>query len=134
MEKTGHEVFDLVVHRRDEKTGRVTEVAPYRLYARDGIEYYERPKGSGNLFFKNNELAGRMIENRVKKDAEHVEWIAPMNADQSLAHENAVQAQELAKIKAELDSMKREKKYGKGAEVMKKALGKSESKNKKEVK
>ena len=126
--------FDLIVHRRDEKSGRVKEIAPYRMYAKDGNEYFERPKGSGNLFFRNNEHAGRMVEGVVKKDAEHIEWVVPLSADQQLAQHNAAQADELAKLRAELDSMKKEKKYGKGAEVMKKVLGKSEKENKKEVK
>jgi len=125
--------FDLVVHKRDAKTGRVTQVQPYRMFSRDGIEYFERPKGSGNLFFRNNEPAGRMIEDKIKKGEKHLEWAAPLNADQQLAQQHASQAQELAKVKAELEEMKREEKYGKGAGIMKKAFGSSEKKNKKEV-
>ena len=134
MNETEHKDFDLIVHRRDEKTGRVKNIAPYRLFVKDGTEYFERPKGSGNLFFRNNEHAGRMVAGVVKAEAEHVEWVAPLSADQQLAQQNAAQAEELAKLRTELNSMKREKQYGKGVEVMKKVLGKAEKESQKEVK
>lgn len=34
--------FDLIVHRRDEKTGRVVETRPYRLVVTREGSYYER--------------------------------------------------------------------------------------------
>lgn len=132
--KDAQQSFDLIVHRRDTKTGRVTEVAPYRLFVKDGVEYFERPKGSGNLFFRNNEVAGRMVDGSVKASAEHVAWVAPLNADQKLAQQSAAQAEEIRKLQLELDAMKREKKFGKSTDSMKKVLGDSEKENNKEVK
>jgi len=103
--------FDLVVHRRDAKTGRVTSTNPYRLHVIDAVEYFERPKGSGNLWFRNNEAAGRLVNGKLAKDAEHVEWVKPLTEDEKLARDLASKDMELSSLKAELNDIKRAKKF-----------------------
>ena len=102
--------FDLVVDRWD-NAGRKIYHAPYRKFMRkDEGDVYERPVGSGNLWYENNQPAGR-IEYKVNEKghihdkkfligAAHAEYTAPPTpADM---HEALVQSQ------AELEAAKRE--------------------------
>ena len=47
-------LFDLTVHYREKKTGKITEVKPYRLHIIKGSKYFERPVNSGCFFFEND--------------------------------------------------------------------------------
>ncbi len=114
-------MFDLITHPRDAKTGRVTKINPYRLHimsGKDGGEYFERPTGSGNLYYRDGKPAGQMVKNEhgqniVKKNAPHIEWLAPKTKDQILrdsivakeAHlatlDQTIKSKEQAAIKAE---------------------------------
>lgn len=44
--------FDLVVHERDKRTGRVIGSNPYRLHCRGDIKIFER---NGGFYFQNGE-------------------------------------------------------------------------------
>lgn len=106
--------FDIVVHKRDAKTGRVTSVNPYTLRIHNAVEYFERPKGSGNLWFKNNEPAGRYEAGRFlvgASAAEHKEWVAPLSELDKIAQATASMQAENAKLQAELNEIKREAKF-----------------------
>lgn len=112
--------FDLRTHYFDRR-GRLISKDPYRLHINDGVKLFERPVGSGNLFYENNEPAGRVeIElsadglKQTKKfnlSASHKAYVAPLTDDQKVIQENAALkaknealAAELAAIKAENDA------------------------------
>lgn len=109
--------FDLVVQHRDPKTGRVVKVNPYRMIAHEGVQYFERPKHSGNLWFQNGEPAGRYENNEVKRGAPHQEWIPPMTADDKLAQRVVSAEEENKRLRAEIEQIHREKKYATKAEA-----------------
>jgi len=103
--------FDLIVQHRDKKTGRVVSENPYRMRKHEGVSYFERPKGSGNLFFENNEPAGRYAEGKFLPNAPHIEWAAPLSEDEKIKQAVAAAQDEAARLKAELAEIKREQKY-----------------------
>ncbi len=94
--------FDLTVHHRDPRTGALVDVTPYTLRvcgetgSSEKTYLWERPKGSGNLFDKNNNPVGRWeFEERTvngrkarvgfhKPDAQHLAFVQPLTADQKL--------------------------------------------------
>ena len=109
--------FDLNTHKRD-KFGKIVEVRPYRLHFIGGEKAFEWPVGSKNLWFENNEPAGRLIETVDEKTgkkaqkfdftAAHIEYTAPLGLDEQAALEmsetkaqNAALIAELAALKAE---------------------------------
>lgn len=52
--------FDLKVHHREEKTGRIVRVNPYRLHcSKEFGQVYER---DGQLFYPNNEPVTKKIK------------------------------------------------------------------------
>jgi len=109
--------FDMITHETDAR-GRVRGTNLLRIHMKDGNSYYERPVGSGNLFYENNEPAGRV---EAKKDArgrivgktfdfnaKHVVFKKPADAqtelEQKLMEEQAKSSaleKELAAIRAE---------------------------------
>lgn len=100
--------FDLRTHLRDEKSGVVVRKNPYRLYYREGIQYFERPVGSGNLWFKSGEPAGRMIDNKIQ-EVEHVAYNPPPTADEKLAMDLIVKDGKIAQLERELEAIRKEK-------------------------
>lgn len=111
MSKASKEKFDILVHIRDRKTGRMIAENPYVLRKHHGVDYFERPKGSGNLYFGNNEPAGRYEAGKFLPDAAHKEWVKPLNEKELVAQAIAAKDDENAKLKAELNEIKREKKF-----------------------
>jgi len=112
QEEKKAEGFDLIVTHRDVKTGLVTHSNPYilRVCGEQGnsvkARYWERPKGSGNLFDKKGQPVGRWDASKPEgerfiKGAKHIEWVAPLTEDQKIAQENAALKAELAQLKAE---------------------------------
>lgn len=109
--------FDLATHKRD-KYGRVLQINPYRLHVIDGLKGFERPVGSGNLWYENNEPMGRLkevVDEKTKKvtrsfeiGAPHVEYVPPLTADQKIAQENAEQKTKNAALESELAQLKAE--------------------------
>lgn len=109
--------FDLVVDRWDHE-GRKIYHNPYRKFMRqDAGDVYERPKGSGNLWYENNQPAGRVqyeinekghIHNKkFLPDAPHVEYTppaTPLELSEALTESKAA----LAAAQAELAAIKRE--------------------------
>jgi hypothetical protein len=108
--------FDLQVHRWDNQ-GHLISKNPYRNFIIEGRSYYERPVNSGNLWFENNQPAGRVectfnekghiATKKFDFDAPHKEWTAPLTGDAKIHFEleqareqNAALAAELAAIKA----------------------------------
>lgn len=108
--------FDLRTHVRDKK-GKVT-VNTYRLHIINGVKCFERPVGSKNLFFENDDPAGRLIEEfdpknpkkRVKYDfdhnAEHVAYVPPATRAELERQENENLRKKNAALEAELKAIK----------------------------
>lgn len=115
--------FDLIVTHRDPKTGQVIKSTPYilRVCGEQGSDqkarYWERPKGSGNLFDKHNNPVGRWIyEDKIVKGkkvkvgkydekAEHIKWVPPLTEDQKIAQKNAALEAEVASLRAEKEKL-----------------------------
>lgn len=123
--------FDLIVTKRDEHTGLVTGKNPYILRyiaGADGgkVRLWERPAGSGNIWNKKNEPAGRYTRemkagkwvSTYEPEASHIEWSAPETQDEKLAHKLTAQEAQIAALQKELASVK--------AESSVKAAGKNE--------
>jgi len=106
--------FDLIVHKRHPKTGKTIAVNPYRLFVVQGTQYFERPKGSGNLFFKSGKPAGRRVldggKYRIRENEAHVEMEIAPSKEQLTQLELDMKDQQLAAAKAEIEALKREKK------------------------
>lgn len=110
--------FDLTTHRRD-KYGKVIEINPYRMHCIGPMKGFERPIGSKNLWYENNEPMGRLVETRDEKTkvttlsfdlgAPHLEWTAPLTADQQIARESAEMKATNSALQAELAAMKAER-------------------------
>jgi hypothetical protein len=106
--------FDLRTEIRNPKTGQVITKQPYRLYARKGGHYFERPKNSGNLWFRGGEAAGRIVDNVIDTSLDHVEWVAPLSHDQKInevlsSKESKIQELEHQLRDLELKSINQEK-------------------------
>ena len=101
------EGFDTRTHISDAVTGRLIKLQPYRLFVRDEVRYFERPKLSGNLFFENGTPAGRMIGGKLDPHAEHVlaaEVAQPITPDEMLEKNAALEA-EIAALRAEKEAL-----------------------------
>lgn len=85
--------FNLRTHETDAR-GRVRGSNLYRMYVRDGTQVFERPVNSGNLFYENNQPAGRVEIERnpagkiTKKtfdfEAEHKAYRTPANKQEEM--------------------------------------------------
>lgn len=110
--------FDLVTDRWDSQGQRVL-TNKYRKYIVEGREYYERPVNSGNLWFENNQPAGRVllefndqghiVSKSFDHEAKHVAYVAPPSGAQKLAAELETTQSALAAAKAELEAIKKER-------------------------
>lgn len=111
---------------RNPKTGQVIRQDNYIMRTvgsldknnRDRVNYLEFPAGSGNLWSKNWEPAGRWDAKqpegkRYIKDAPHVEWTPPETQDQVLAKEMAMDKQKIAELEKELSAIRGEQADGK---------------------
>ena len=114
--------FDLNTHKRD-KRGKIVEINHYRLHCIGDSKCFERPVGSGNLWYEDGSPAGRLVEKPGPKNtvvrsfdhaAEHIQWTPPPTADEKDAREfmetktkNAALEQELAALKAEREAEKK---------------------------
>lgn len=113
--------FDLVVHHRDNKTGLVTKEDSYILRTiamgttGDKSRVWERPKGSGNLWDRDNNPIGRWDKTkpegeRFLKGEAHVKWEAPETNDQKLARAMGEQQLKIAELERKLIEMEQAKK------------------------
>jgi len=102
-----------VVHTRNPKTGRVIRVNPFKLIVERGSRYYEHPVGSGNLYFEDRHVAGRLEKGLVLLGAEHKEWIIPLSDDEQIARKYAQTEQENQRLNRELGELKQEREVAK---------------------
>lgn len=106
--------FDLRTHHFDGR-GRLKKVNHYRMHNHKGVNYFERPVGSGNLFSENNEPAGRVEFLEIKNErghviksksfdfkAEHKDYVAPLSGQEKLHFENEQLKNENSVMKAAL--------------------------------
>lgn len=137
LDEQGDEIkkprFDLIVHHRNPRTGKLIKHTPYikrvvgEVGSSERATYWERPAGSGNLFNSHNNPIGRWEyeEKTVKgkqiktgkfvEGAAHIAWEAPLTQDQKVSKENAALKAELAAMKAEQNKAQTAKKQDKGA-------------------
>lgn len=88
--------------------GKLLKTDHYRLHVREGVQYFERPINSGNLWFENGEAAGRVeyvnapgakfASKRIDPEAPHKIYRAPLVGAEKLSFEN----QELVEAKENL--------------------------------
>lgn len=111
VEEAKPEGFDLRTHYWDRETKKLSHINPYRMHTIEGVQYFERPAGSGNVYWKNGKPAGVLDLKTMKVDHEkaHVEWVAPLTAEQKEQEEvRAVLAQN-AELRRELEMIKKDK-------------------------
>ena len=97
--------FDLRTHLRN-KDGHIETVQPYRAIFEGDKLTFERPPGSGNIYDAQNNLL-KKGEAKAKpqiSDEEAAEKLAVENVKLSTINEK--QAQELDKLKKELEELK----------------------------
>lgn len=102
-----------VVHYRDQKTGRLVDVKPFRVHVEEGERFYEYPKNSGNLWYENRLPAGRWEADdkgsrKIVRGADHKTWTPPPTEDEllkqsqfELESKNTALEKEVAALKAE---------------------------------
>lgn len=107
--------FDLKTHTFNAR-GILTNVNLYRLHVINGCQLYERPVNSGNLWYENDEPAGRVTyegTGKIKKkvidnEAEHIAYVAPLTGDEKLHFDHENLKLENAKLLAEIEQIKKE--------------------------
>lgn len=72
-------MFDLRTHLLNAK-GKLIKHQPYRLVIEDGKRLYERPKGSGFMYYENGELAKSPQAEKVKMDSKEAAKLAEAKA------------------------------------------------------
>lgn len=114
-EEKESEGFDIRVHYVDGATRKVTHKNPYRMHVVKGVQYFERPVGSLNLFYKDGSPAGRLDEKALAKNkmevlvgAAHVEWVAPKSESELREMEYQAAIKKSAALEKELAAMKAE--------------------------
>lgn len=101
--------FDLIVHKRHPKTGKVLATNPYRLFVVQGTQYFERPVGSGNLFFKSGEEAGRMVDGRVRENEQHIKYEVAPTKEELRENKLRMKDKEIEALRKEIAALNREK-------------------------
>ncbi len=107
--------FDLQVHAWDGQ-GQLTKSNHYRAHIMGGATYFERPVNSGNLWFENNQPAGRMeyvfgedgkiASKELHKDAPHKAYTKPLNGAEKVHFELEAERAKSAQLEAELAAIK----------------------------
>lgn len=103
--------FDVRVHLRD-KHGNITEENHYAYHIIDGIQYFERPIGSGNLFEPNGEPCGRLTDRRrleVDASAAHIAHKEAPTGAELIAQELDLARGESEALRKELAALKKER-------------------------
>lgn len=119
--------FDLRTHETDAR-GRVKGTKLYRLHSKDGVQLFERPVDSGNLFYENNEEAGRVTVVKDKRgrivgkkfdlDAKHVAFKTPMNEAEEMERKLDEANARAAAAEKELAAIRAEKEDGMGKRMV----------------
>lgn len=109
--------FDLTVQRWDAQ-GQLTANNPYRMYIMDGEKLFERPLNSGNLWYENNQPAGRMIcefndkghiiKKEFKRDVPHIAYEKPLTGAEKVAAQLAATEARASALEAELAQIRKE--------------------------
>lgn len=109
--------FDLRTHTWDSQ-GNLVHRNPYRSYIMDGKQYFERPVNSGNLWFENNQPAGRVeltfneaghiATKKFNFGAPHQEYSPPLQGAEKIHFELEQERARSAQLKAELEAIKKE--------------------------
>jgi len=107
--------FDLQVHAWDGQ-GQLVKANHYRQFIIGGITYYERPVNSGNLWFENNQPAGRMEyelgdsgkigKKTLNKEAEHLVFTKPLSGAEKVHFELEKARERNAQLEAEIAAIK----------------------------
>lgn len=105
--------FDLRTKVMD-KNGDVETEQGYFIHLDAGIQYFERPISSGNLFYLNGDEAGRIETNDegrkvILKGEKHKEFKAPLGADEEMFERLKLAEQEAESARKELSAIKAEK-------------------------
>lgn len=111
--------FDLVTHRWDSQ-GHLVAKNLYRKFIVGDRSYYERPVNSGNLWYENNQPAGRVEYELNEKghiagpktfnhDAPHKNYTAPLLGAEKMHFELEKERERSAALEAELASIKKER-------------------------
>lgn len=113
--------FDLRVQVWDPRTGALRKHQPYRAFgckAGEGTRlYFERPVGSGNLFFKSGQEAGRFAgftkqgDPIIDEKAAHVDFVPVETQDDKLRKLMLVKDDKITALEKELSAIRRDKKY-----------------------
>ncbi len=110
--------FDLRTHEWDAQ-GILVRKNLYRLHIREGNHYFERPVNSGNLWFENNQPAGRVelkfnklghiTSKEYKFDAEHKEYSPELTGNDKLTFQLEQERSRSAELEAELLAIRGER-------------------------
>src|ERR1700733_13120643 len=108
--------FDTITHHWD-AGGKLLRTNCYTLHVIEGNQYFERPVNSGNIFFGNNQPAGRIerkpdskghVVKQLVLNVPHQEYKPKLEGDdqlmkdlQAAQEQNMQLARELAAIKKE---------------------------------
>lgn len=84
-------MFDLTVHHRDPKTGAITKEDHYALHIGQDGHLFERPIGSGMMYYANGVLAKDLYKDKRESEAK--------------AKENEIQAKADSEKKAQDERM-----------------------------
>lgn len=91
--------FDLEVHRRDNITGQIVHVDPYRMVCRGEQKFFERPKGSGIFYYENGSRVSDADVKNHNLEAFKMPFTAQQTEAERLRSENAA-------LRARIDAMK----------------------------
>lgn len=99
--------FDKRVHFFD-ASGRLAKTSHYTLYVIEGEQYFERPVNSGNLWYGNNQPAGRMERDErggrtLSLGVPHVAFTAPLEGDELLHYQLESEKHRNAGLQAKVD-------------------------------
>lgn len=104
--------FDLrsVIRTKD---GEIQSEQPYFIHLQGSTQYFERPVGSGNLFYITGEEAGRLEyddtgKKSIKLGEAHKNYEAPQDADSLLFEKYKLAEQQNEAMRKELDAIKKE--------------------------
>lgn len=113
--------FDLRNKIRNSE-GEITAKQDYFIYVEGGERLFERPIGSGNLFYANNEEAGRVTKEEGKnvfdKKAKHKDFKTPATEQEEIQEALKASSAELEAMKKELAAIKAEKEQNEKAQKL----------------
>lgn len=97
--------FDLRTHHWNGQ-GHLTKLNLYTCHVVEGRQYYERPINSGNLWYENNQPAGRVTYKdgvkAIDTAAAHLAYTQPLDGAEKLHFELAAEKVRTAELEAEL--------------------------------